>query len=260
MKIIKRLRSLPGDSLGVIRRTPPLVFAMAVLSLGGFIGASTVLVRGFRMVENSITVTGASTESFESDIAKWSVQVRARGGTQIDSFNKHKESMKKTINFLKANGIEDGIKQEVYLGPASIKEYETKHPKTNEIIRSEWITYQSIEIQSNDVHRIQKTHSKITELLGDGVLVRPSSPEFTYSKLADKRVDMLAKAAKDARIRAEAIALQAGSEVGGLKKVNTGVFQITVPNSTRVSSWGSYDTTTIKKDITAVMGVTFAVK
>ena len=40
------------------------------------------------------------------------------------------------MNFLKANGIEDGIKQEVYLGPASIKEYETKHPKTNEIIRT----------------------------------------------------------------------------------------------------------------------------
>ena len=89
--------------------------------------------------------------------------------------------------------------------------------------------------------------------------MKPSRPEFTYSKLADKRVDMLAKAAKDARIRAEAIALQAGSEVG-LKRVNTGVFQITVPNSTKVSSWGSYDTSTIKKDITAVMGVTFAVK
>ena len=39
---------------------------------------------------------------------------------------------------------------------------------------------------------------------------------------------------KDARIRAEAIALQEGSEVKGLKKVITGVFQITVPNSTRV--------------------------
>ena len=98
------------------------------------------------------------------------------------------------------------------------------------------------------------------ELLGKRVRVSPSSPQFTYSRLADKRVDMLAKAAKDARVRAEAIAFQAGSEVGGVKKVNTGVFQITVPNSTRVSSWGSYDTTTIKKDITAVMGVTFAVR
>ena len=260
MKIIKSLRSLPGDSLRVIRRTPPLVFAMAVLSLGGFIGASTVLVRGFRMVENTITVTGASTESFESDIAKWSVQVRASGKTQIDSFNKHKQAMKTTMDFLQANGIVDGTKQEVYLGPASINERTTKNPKTNEIIRTEWITYQNIEIQSNDVYTIQKTHSKITELLGKGVRVSPSSPQFTYSRLADKRVDMLAKAAKDARVRAEAIAFQAGSEVGGVKKVNTGVFQITVPNSTRVSSWGSYDTSTIKKDITAVMGVTFAVK
>ena len=131
MKIIKSLRSLPGDSLRIIRRTPPLVFAMAVLSLGGFIGASTVLVRGFRMVENTITVTGASTESFESDIAKWSVQVRASGKTQIDSFNKHKQSMKTTMDFLKANGIVDGIKQEVYLGPACINKRTTKNQKTN---------------------------------------------------------------------------------------------------------------------------------
>ena len=33
---------------------------------------------------------------------------------------------------------------------------------------------------------------------------------------------MLSKAAKDARIRAEAVAFLTGSEVGGVKKVNTG--------------------------------------
>ena len=76
MKIIKKLRSLPGDSLNFIHRTPPLVFAIAVLSLGGFIDASKVLVRGFRTVENTITVKDASNESFESDIAKWSFQVK----------------------------------------------------------------------------------------------------------------------------------------------------------------------------------------
>ena len=54
------------------------------------------------MVENSITVTGASTESFESDIAKWSVQVKTSGKTQIDSFTKHKQSINKTMEFLKA--------------------------------------------------------------------------------------------------------------------------------------------------------------
>ena len=129
MKIIKILRSLPGDSLGVIRRTPPLVFAMAVLSLGGFIGASTVLVRGFRMVENSITVTGASTESFESDIAKWSVQVRATGKTQIDSFNKHKESMNKTMNFLKLMELKMISSRKFILGRPASKNMKPSIPR-----------------------------------------------------------------------------------------------------------------------------------
>ena len=70
---------------------------------------------------------------------------------------------------------------------------------------------------------------------------------------------MLAKATKDAHTRAEAIVSQTGSKLGIVRKVDTGVFQITVPNSTRVSSWGSYDTSTKNNDITAVMGVTFEV-
>ena len=134
MKIIKKLRSLPGDSLSVIRRTPPLVFAMAVLSLGGFIGASTVLVRGFRMVENSITVTGASTESFESDIAKWSVQVRATGKTQIDSFNKHKESMKETMNFLKLMELKMASNRKFILDRPASKNMKPSIPRPTKLL------------------------------------------------------------------------------------------------------------------------------
>ena len=44
--------------------------------------------------------------------------------------------MKTIMEFLKVNGIVDVIKQEVYLGPASINERMTKNPKTNEIIRT----------------------------------------------------------------------------------------------------------------------------
>ena len=136
----------------------------------------------------------------------------------------------------------------------------TKNSKTGEIISTKWVTTQWIEIESDDVFNIDKTYRKMSELLGQGVLIKPNRPKFTYTKLAAKRVDMLSKATKDARIRAKAIVQQAGSSLGTVKKVDTGVFQITVPNSTKVSSWGSYDTTTIKKDITAVMGVTFVVE
>ena len=100
MKIISLLKSLPKESINILRRTPSLVFAMGVLSLGGFIGASTVLVRGISMADNYITVTGTSTETIISDIARWTVQVRTSGDSQINSFNNHKLSLEKTMQFL----------------------------------------------------------------------------------------------------------------------------------------------------------------
>ena len=45
-----------------------------------------------------------------------------------------------------------------------------------------------------------------------------------------------------------------------MTNADTGTFQITVPNSTKMGNYGSYETSTIDKDITAVMGVTFRVQ
>ncbi len=263
MKPFSFLKTLSSNSVQVFRRTPPLVFAMSILSIGGFIGftsATKILVSGLKPAEDTITVTGASTERIESDMAKWDIKVQTKGSSQIDSYQNHTKSMQKTINFLTSNGVKTNDYQTVELGPATTSKKVTKNNKTGKIISTNWLTSQWIEIESTDVDNINSVHRKISKLLGQGVMVKPSSPKFTFTKLAGKRIDMLAKATKDARIRAEAIVRETGSELGSVKKVNTGVFQITVPNSTRVSSWGSYDTSTIKKDITAVMGVTFTVK
>ena len=263
MKVLSLIRALPFNAVEIIRRTPPLVFATTVLSIGGLIGftsASKILVDGLKPSANTITVTGASTERIESDIAKWDINVQAEGSSQIKSYKNHQASIEKTINFLNRHGVKSNDSQSVALLPASTSKEVTKNYKTGEIISTKWITSQLIEIESNDVFKIDQTYRKMSDLLGKGVIVKPSRPEFTYTKLAEKRVDMLSKATKDARNRAEAIVHQTGSELGSVKKVDTGVFQITVPNSTSVGRWGSYNTSTIKKDITAVMGVTFIVE
>ena len=264
MTRFSRLTNWTKNASELIRRTPPIVFAMAVLS-GGFggalIGASSVLVKGVRTVEDSITVTGASTERIESDMAKWLVKVESTGVTQESSYENHQDSNQKTLNFFEVNGIKKGFnkKQTMVIGPANANKYEVRNPESGELISTTWTTSQWFRITSKDVRNIFEAHQKIGQLLSKGVLVKPNNPEYTYTKLAGKRVDMLAKATADARLRAKAIAREAGSEVGAVKRINTGVFQITVPNSTRVSSYGTYDTRTISKDITAVMGVTFGI-
>ena len=70
---------------------------------------------------------------------------------------------------------------------------------------------------------------------------------------------MLSKATSDARDRARAIARQVRVGIGTITNAKTGTFQITVPNCTECADFGSYDTSTIEKDITAVMAVTFRV-
>jgi hypothetical protein len=40
--------------------------------------------------------------------------------------------------------------------------------------------------------------------------------------------------------------------------VSVGVFKVTSPNSTEVEDYGVYDTSTLAKDVTAVVNVTFA--
>ena len=118
------------------------------------------------------------------------------------------------MTFLDRYGVNNNDYQTVALLPASTSKEINKNPKTGEIISKKWVTTQWIEIESNDVFNIDQTYRQMSELLGKGVLVSPSRPEFTYTKLAAKRVDMLAKATKDAHTRAEAIVYQTGSELG----------------------------------------------
>ena len=49
-----------------------------------------------------------------------------------------------------------------------------------------------------------------------------------------------------------------GGSLGKLRGVDVGVFQVTSPNSTEVSDYGVYDTSTLQKDVTAVVNVTFS--
>ncbi|MBP6949164.1 MAG: SIMPL domain-containing protein, partial [Candidatus Pacebacteria bacterium] len=86
------------------------------------------------------------------------------------------------------------------------------------------------------------------------------SVDFFYTKLADLRVDLLSMASKNAKERADAIAKSTGDSIGGVKDASQGVFQVTQKNSTDVSDYGSYDTSTIEKKVTAIVRASFEVK
>lgn len=240
----------------LLGRTPALVFAMAVLGLGP-VSASGVLVKGIRNANDTITVTGASTERISSDYVDWSVVVSQSGPSQQASYQGLQPAVQRTVAFLRAQGISA---DELELDAVKSEKEDVRDPRTGELRSTIWTTRQAILIGSWDVGKIHRISGQIGQLIGQGVPLTINEPAYTYTRLAEKRVDMLAKATRDARARARAIAWEAGARIGAITNADTGSFQITAPNSTEASDSGSYDTRTIDKDITAVMGVTFRVE
>jgi hypothetical protein len=244
------------NGLNGLRQTSPLVLAMVVLGVG-LTSASSVLVKGLRHGNDTITVTGASTERITSDYVDWSVMVSQSGPTQQASYRGLQPAIQTTVAFLKAQGIKD---DKFELGMVKSEKEDVRDPRSGELRSTVWTTRQAVLIGSWDVRKIFRISGSIGELIGRGVPLTIHEPAFTYTRLADKRVDMLAKATRDARVRARAIASEAGAAIGVITSADTGSFQITAPDSTETSDGGSYDTSTIQKDITAVMAVTFRVE
>lgn len=71
---------------------------------------------------------------------------------------------------------------------------------------------------------------------------------------------MLGEASKNAKRRAEQLVANSGGKIGPLRSSKMGVFQITRPNSNEVSDYGIYDTSSLEKEITAVVNAEFYVK
>lgn len=229
---------------------------MAVLSLG-LVVSSSVLIKGFRQANDSITVTGASTERIRSDAVDWTLEVRQGGVSQEDSYKGLLPAVATTTAFLRAQGLTEA---EVQLGAVKSDRDDVRDPRTGELRSSVWTSRQPILVASARVEKVAQVARAVAQLIGEGVPLTINDPAYTYGRLAEKRVDMLAKATRDARARARAIAAEAGARIGAIVNADTGSFQITAPNSTETGDTGSYDTRTIDKDITAVMAVTFRVE
>ena len=222
---------------------------MAVLGLG-LTSTTGVVVRGIGNANDTIKVTGTSTECITSDYVDWSVQVSQSGASQQTSYQELPPAVGQTVAFLKAQSIEA---DEMELDSVKSEKEDVREPRTGELRSTTLTSRQSILIGSWDANKIHRITGQIGQLIGKGVPLTVKQPAYTHTKLAEKRLDMPAQGTKDTWARADA-------DIGAFTNADTDSFQITSPNSTESSESGSYDTRTIEKAITVVMALTFRVE
>ena len=112
------------------------------------------------------------------------------------------------------------------------------------------------EVLGEDLDRLSR---KLYDLNGEGIRLTLSGPDFFVSNLDEVKIDLMKRATKNGRDRAEIMAKSSGEKLGSLVSARQGVIQITKPNSTRTSSYGIYDTETIEKVVKLVVTLEFKI-
>lgn len=222
-----------------------IIFAVAIVLAAYFLGNSYVERAN---PKGSIQVTGSGSEDFTSDLIVWEGTFRRANPSLVEAFealNRDKETVRSYL-------IEKGIASEniIYNSVQTHEQRESQYQNGNYVgsIFRGYELVQPVKIESTDVELIETVAREITQLLNKGVQFNSTPPRYYYTKLSDLKIEMIAKATEDARIRAERIAQNSGGSLGDLKNASLGVFQITGQNSGEDYSWsGAYNTADKKK-------------
>jgi len=213
--------------------------------------------KGTKKGDEAITVTGSAKRRISSDLVVWSAGVSVQAPQLSDSYKQLSDNIPRIKQYLLSKGIPEDQMTVSSITTTTNKGRDSDGNETSEI--TGYTLSQQIEVRSTDVAKISQVAREATELINQGILIESSAPRYYYTKIGDLKVEMLGEAAKDAKERAEKIASSTGNSIGAVRSAKMGVLQITAADSTDVSDYGVYDTSTIEKDMTAVVNVSFAV-
>ena len=232
-----------------------MVVLSAAIVISSFLGAWAI--RGIKKAGDMITVTGSAKKPIRSDFIIWSGSISTQKPTVQESYDDIKRYTDRLLSYFIENKIPESS-----LRIGAIETYPVPETFADGRPSGRILAYRltrSLEIHSGDVDKIARLSLQINDLIKEGIPLTSYSPQYVFTQLAQLRIEMLGEAAKDARLRAETIAQSLGNKIGPVRSARMGVFQITPRNSTEVSDYGINDTSSLEKDITAVVSVSFSV-
>lgn len=208
-----------------------------------------------------IQVTGLGKKDFKSDLVVWNGTFARQNFELKQAYALLQKDRENILEYLKSKGVKPS---EIVFSSVNInKEFDyTYDSEGNQ--RSSFAGYrlnQQVEIESGELEKVENIAREITELINLGVEFYSNSPQYYYTGLSELKIEMIASATEDARIRAEKIAENAGAEIGDLRSAQMGIFQIIGQNSNEDFSWGgTFNTTSKMKTATITMRLEFGIE
>lgn len=207
--------------------------------------------------QKTVTVIGSAKERVVSDIATWSSSFSTKTSESMlsEAFKLMKRYENEVLSVFEKHGIDRN-----QIKVSSITVMENYVPEQLATERS-YTLVEYLFVETRDIEGIAEKSKLITqELLDKGIVFQSNPVQYYYSKLPELRVKLLSEAVKDAKKRAAEIANTSGLKLGRVISAKSGIVQVLAPNSTEISDYGTYDTSTVEKDVMVTVNVVFEVK
>ena len=236
----------------------------AIIIALGLIISTVVLTQAFKnrnQADETISVTGLGSKDFVADLIVWNSSFSKKSFELKQAYAELENDRNAIKNYLLSKGLKEN---EVIFSSVNInKEYTYSYDDNSNLRSQQFNGYsltQNVQIESKEVEKVENVSRQVSELINSGVELYSNAPEYYYTKLAALKLEMIAEATKDAKLRAEKIAENAGSSLGDLKKSDMGVFQIVAQNSSEEYSWGgSFNTASKNKTATITMKLVYKI-
>ncbi|SKB61110.1 hypothetical protein SAMN05660841_01484 [Sphingobacterium nematocida] len=222
---------------------------ISIVAAIGVLASAFVLANAYKYkyrVNNTINVTGNAKKDFESDIVKWTASYSRKSMDLSEA----SEQLKRDRDLVKSFLVQRGIKEnEILFNAVNILKdfsYHTDERGNSYNTFSGYSLTQMVSIESRDLDKVDNASREISTLISQGVELSSNSPNYYYSKLEDLKLSLIAEASQNAKARAENIAKESGSRLGGLLKADLGIFQITGQNDNEDFSYGGVFNTTAR--------------
>lgn len=228
-----------------------LIIGLSIVSSAAIVAKTFLDVKN---LDNVISVSGSAKQKVTSDSARWTGNFSrtATKDTLKDGYGQMKSDEKTVGDFLIAQGFKDSFE----ISPVFMNEIY----KTDSNAPKEYNLTQNIEIKSNDVNKMKELAKNSDQLAGKGIIFSANTVEYYYSKLPDLRISLLPEAIKDAKERAKIIASSSDKAVDSIKSVSMGVVQVMTVGAIDVSDYGTYDTSSIEKEVMITVKTIFSLK
>lgn len=219
---------------------------LGVAFLIGIFIASHAYKAKFRAQE-TVTVTGGAETEFTSDQIVWRGRFLRQAYDIKDAYAAIKNDEAEIRRYLNKSGIPN--KNILFSSIDVDRDYNSKTDDYGRSLGNVFSGYRlngSVTVESNDIEKVETMSREITSLLEKGIELNSQSPSYYYTGLDKLKIDLLAKASADAKLRAETIAKNSNGKLHGMKTASMGVFQITGKNEEEDYSYGGVFNTTSK--------------